>query len=91
MVQFGFGSRAAALVVASMMASASVSAAANAPDPKGEVVASVGDNARAPVGPAKPTRYCVLRPTTGTILSGKICKTREQWLREGNDPLAKEE
>ena len=91
MVQFGFGSRVAALVAASTMAAMSVSAVAKAPDPKGEATATASDNATAAVRPVKPTRYCVLGPTTGTILPKKICKTREEWLKEGVDPLAPQE
>lgn len=90
MVQFGFGSRVVALVAASMMAGVSVAAVAKAPDPK-SAESSSGDSYKsaAPERKARPTRYCVnVQPTTGTILSGRICKTREQWLEEGVDPTA---
>lgn len=39
---------------------------------------------------AKPTqRYCVMYDSTGTRIQRKVCKTREEWLAEGFDPLEK--
>lgn len=36
----------------------------------------------------KAKRYCVqTAPTTGTILSGRVCKTADQWMQEGVDIL----
>lgn len=36
------------------------------------------------------TRYCVVvKATTGTIIDRKVCRTRDQWLAQGVDPLAK--
>lgn len=34
-------------------------------------------------------KYCVLDETTGSRISHKTCKTRDAWLQEGFDPLAK--
>jgi len=89
MVQFGIGSRIAALVAASLMAGVSISAVAKAPDPKGETTVAASDKAAAPEHRAQSTKYCIVMPrTTGSIVSGKVCKTREQWLEEGIDPTA---
>ena len=38
---------------------------------------------------AKPTRYCIVEAITGSVIPRRTCKTREAWLREGFDPLAK--
>lgn len=39
---------------------------------------------------AKPTqRYCVMSETTETRIQRKVCKTRQEWLAEGFDPLGK--
>ena len=90
MVQFGIGSRVAALVAASLMAGVSVSAVAKTADSQGaESATREGDKSATPARKVQPTRYCVMvRPATGTIFSGRVCMTREQWLREGFDPTA---
>ena len=36
-------------------------------------------------------RYCVVFTGVGSRIPKRVCQTREQWLREGFDPLAKEE
>ena len=37
---------------------------------------------------AKPTRYCVMQESmTGSRLRKKVCNTREDWLKQGFDPL----
>jgi hypothetical protein len=92
MVQFGFGSRVAALVAASMMAGMSVSAVAKAPDPKGDTAAAASDKPAASEHKAQPTKYCIVMPkATGSIVSGKVCKTRDQWLEDGIDPTAQQQ
>jgi hypothetical protein len=66
---------------------------------------ALADSARAPVEPtntttlaavqavnAKPVaakRYCVIDTMTGSRLPYKTCQTRDQWLAQGFDPLAK--
>jgi hypothetical protein len=35
----------------------------------------------------KETRYCTETRITGSLLPHKYCATREQWLRDGYDPL----
>ncbi|HEX8388592.1 MAG TPA: hypothetical protein VF636_06215 [Sphingomonas sp.] len=37
----------------------------------------------------KPTRYCYQDDVTGSRIQRKECKTREQWLARGFDPLKK--
>ena len=48
--------------------------------------------APASTGPAqaadRPQRYCVIDSITGSMISRRICQTREQWLAQGFDPLA---
>lgn len=39
--------------------------------------------------PATAKRYCVIDSVTGSRLPHKTCQTREQWLDQGFDPLAK--
>lgn len=39
--------------------------------------------------PASAKRYCVIDTPTGSRLPHKTCQTREQWLDQGFDPLAK--
>lgn len=37
---------------------------------------------------AKPMRYCVInKQDTGTIIVRKVCRTRDDWLGRGFDPL----
>ena len=36
-------------------------------------------------------RYCILSTTTGSRIEHKTCHTREDWLKEGFDPLAKDQ
>jgi hypothetical protein len=90
MVKFGFGSRAVAFTAAALMAGMSGSAMATVSDAKGDA-APPAEKATAPTKPAKPVRYCVQGVVTGTILPAKVCKTREQWLKEGLDPTAPQE
>ena len=40
--------------------------------------------------PKRDQRYCVVYNITGSILPHKTCKTRQDWLAEGFDPLAKQ-
>ena len=53
--------------------------------------ALAGDNQQVPAtDKAKSVqRYCVVTTTVGSRLPKRICMTREEWLREGFDPLAK--
>lgn len=38
----------------------------------------------------KPTRYCVMvEPQTGSRIWGKMCQTRDAWLKQGFDPIAR--
>ena len=39
--------------------------------------------------PVKATRYCVTDTVTGSRIARKSCQTREQWIVQGFDPLAK--
>jgi hypothetical protein len=49
--------------------------------------------ANAPAGKAdasEKTRYCVMtQPTTGSLITRKVCQTRADWLRDGFDPLTR--
>ncbi|MEG3088606.1 hypothetical protein [Sphingomonas sp. PB4P5] len=58
-----------------------------------EPTANVTSNtAPAQTTSAKPVtakRYCVIDTVTGSRLPQKTCQTREQWLDQGFDPLAK--
>ena len=38
---------------------------------------------------AKPVQYCVEEQLTGSMLKRRICNTRDQWMAQGFDPLAK--
>lgn len=38
---------------------------------------------------AKPVRYCVIETMTGSRIPVKQCQSREDWLAQGFDPLAK--
>ncbi|MEG3125709.1 hypothetical protein [Sphingomonas sp. GB1N7] len=43
----------------------------------------------APKSAVKPTRYCIKETITGSRLPTRVCNTREDWLAQGFDPLAK--
>lgn len=34
-------------------------------------------------------RYCVKETPTGSILGNKVCRTRDEWLKKGYDPIAR--
>ncbi len=38
---------------------------------------------------SRETRYCYLADTTGSRIQRKECRTRDQWLARGFDPLKK--
>jgi hypothetical protein len=38
---------------------------------------------------SKPVRYCIVGQVTGSRLPIKECRSREDWLAQGFDPLAK--
>jgi len=72
------------LFVAAGLASgvAALPAVAATPDPAATSVAS-----EKPAATAK--RYCLVETRTGSNIKHKTCQTREAWLREGFDPLAR--
>ena len=37
----------------------------------------------------KPKRYCAISGETGSIVSKRVCLTREEWLQKGVDPAKK--
>jgi hypothetical protein len=40
---------------------------------------------------AKPaTRYCIVDTYTGSRIPRKLCKTRDQWMDQGFDPLVRD-
>jgi hypothetical protein len=43
--------------------------------------------AKSDKAPTKATRYCAETEITGSRLTRKYCGTREEWLRDGYDPL----
>ncbi len=51
------------------------------------------DVAAAPAKPttsvSRKTRYCLEYNITGSIITRKDCRTRDQWLADGVDPVAK--
>ncbi|WP_375397660.1 hypothetical protein [uncultured Sphingomonas sp.] len=56
-------------------------AAPREPKPAAEQPAAEDSNGAKP-----PARYCLLRQVTGSIMTVKICKTRDAWLERGVDP-----
>ena len=71
---------AAVLSVVSAPVSARDARPTTSPEPTAE-------NAR-PRAEASRVKYCVMDETTGSRIARKICRTREEWLSEGFDPLA---
>lgn len=43
----------------------------------------------APKAAVKQARYCIKETLTGSRLPTRVCNTREDWLAQGFDPLAK--
>ncbi|MBO9622342.1 MAG: hypothetical protein J7500_06480 [Sphingomonas sp.] len=79
-------SRAAiAFAATATFVAAAVGPAAAAPDP--DTSAKAPKAQETPRATDKDTRYCVVDRITGSILEHKVCKTRDQWLAQGFDPL----
>ncbi|WP_404371074.1 hypothetical protein AB5I39_03195 [Sphingomonas sp. MMS24-J45] len=57
-----------------------------APAPNTEAPQAAASGARV-VNPK--TRYCVIETITGSRIPVKTCKTRDEWLDRGFDPLVK--
>ena len=53
--------------------------------PEGTVASAASVSAK--VGPK--TRYCVVDTLTGSRIPTKQCRTRDDWLKRGFDPIAK--
>lgn len=80
-------SRAAiAFAATATFVAAAVAPAAAAPDPDAATRAGKQEAPRTTSN--KDTRYCIVDRITGSILERKVCKTRDQWLAQGVDPLA---
>jgi hypothetical protein len=61
--------------------------AKTAPEPATEQTEAV----QAPAArTAKPVRYCVVETLTGSRIPVKQCQSREDWMAQGFDPLAKQ-
>ena len=57
-------------------------------DPKPAPSPDATATTRAPAG--KPIRYCVIMdPPTGTRIHTKVCQTRDDWLKQGFDPVTR--
>jgi hypothetical protein len=52
--------------------------------------ALAADNQPAPAKSGAEQRYCMVTTLSGSRIPKRICMTREQWLRQGVDPLAKD-
>ena len=80
-------SRAAiAFAATATFVAAAVAPAAAAPDP--DATTRAKKSQEAPRATSKDTRYCIIDRITGSIIERKVCKTRDQWLAQGVDPLA---
>jgi hypothetical protein len=79
-------SRAAIVVAATAFVAGAVPAsAARLDDPEAAAKAPAKQNGDQPVSKRK---YCVQGATTGTLLPMKVCRTRDQWIKEtGVDPV----
>lgn len=55
----------------------------------GAATAQSRSSATAPTA-AKAKRYCVVQAVTGSRIPLKVCNIREDWLKQGFDPLAPE-
>jgi hypothetical protein len=73
------------LMFALAAAMLATTASAQAADAKDQPVASATDTGGAQA--ATPKRYCIKDTPTGTRIEKKTCKTREEWLDTGFDPL----
>ncbi|WP_260598392.1 hypothetical protein [Sphingomonas endolithica] len=60
-----------------------------APVSAASIVATADTKQPEATKPAKATRYCVEDLVTGSRLKHRTCQTRDEWLAEGFDPLAK--
>ncbi|MGN7160421.1 hypothetical protein [Sphingomonas sp. SAFR-052] len=58
------------------------------------LVAATAPAAEAPAQPTTPVattprikRYCIIDRREGSLLKGKICRTRDEWRARGFDPV----
>lgn len=81
---FLMGASALLSITASPIAARDAKPAVTAAEP-------VGATTRNETPAAKPnTRYCLVDAPTGSRISHRVCKTRQEWMdSEGFDPLAK--
>lgn len=78
------------IAIASALAALSPAATrADQPVPAADTAAPAAAP-RAATRAAKPTKYCIEWNETGLRIPRSECRTREQWLKDGFDPLAKE-
>ncbi len=69
------------------LAAAAIGAQASAADTAATTAATASATAPAAQSAAKPKSYCVKEALTGSRLERKVCKTRDEWLAQGWDPL----
>lgn len=74
-------------VATAILAFASTTTGAIAADraPEGTVASA----APAPASASEKKRYCVVETLTGSHIPTKQCRTRDEWLKRGFDPIAK--
>jgi hypothetical protein len=77
-----------------MLIVAAAAGAAQVADAKGAVAADTvtaaapGSAAGSTPVATKPKRYCIDATYTGSRMPKRSCKTRDEWMKEGIDPLA---
>ena len=71
-----------------LIAAASPALAADARPAEPAATTATNATDQAPAARPKATLYCVKDTVTGSRIQHKTCLTREQWLKDGFDPLA---
>jgi hypothetical protein len=76
------------IVLAAIIAVAAPVADARPEPTRASPSAAIPAQAESRVARSKQVRYCVMETTTGSRIARKTCRTRDEWLADGFDPLA---
>ncbi|HEX8383171.1 MAG TPA: hypothetical protein VF592_07335 [Sphingomonas sp.] len=77
------------IVFAAIIAAAAAPVANARPEPtRGSPPAAIPAQAESPAVRSKQVRYCVMGTMTSSRIARKTCRTRDEWLANGFDPLA---
>ena len=78
------------VTTAAVLSAAASPVVAREARPAAAPTAETAQAAEAPRAASPAQKYCVVNVVTGSRIEHKTCKTRDEWLDQGFDPLAKQ-